>query len=132
MQAGKSEIAVKPILSEEVIANVQKKKTVLGKQDKNKAFLGFLKAKDLLSKANKVPFIYIYVYTFKAKQLICVCVQRKAEEYEDEKSGKKAKKELTLEEKAEKELRTVFVGNLPVECIDKVRKHDFCCCYKRQ
>ncbi|GAA5807134.1 hypothetical protein MFLAVUS_000485 [Mucor flavus] len=95
--AGKSEIAVKPILTEEVIANVQKKKTVLGKQDKNKAFLGFLKAKDLLSKANK----------------------RKAEEYEDEKSGKKAKKELSLEEKAEKELRTVFVGNLPVECIDK-------------
>lgn len=51
-----------------------------------------------------------------------MCTQRKAEEYEDEKSGKKAKKELSLEEKAEKELRTVFVGNLPVECIDKVRE----------
>jgi hypothetical protein len=28
---------------------------------------------------------------------------------------------MTTEELAEKELRTVFVGNLPVECIEKVK-----------
>lgn len=27
---------------------------------------------------------------------------------------------MTVEEKAEKELRTIFVGNLPIECIEKV------------
>lgn len=31
---------------------------------------------------------------------------------------------LTVEELAEKELRTIFVGNLPVECIEKVRYRD--------
>lgn len=33
---------------------------------------------------------------------------------------KKVKVEMTAEQKAEKELRTVFVGNLPVEVIEKV------------
>jgi hypothetical protein len=33
---------------------------------------------------------------------------------------KRVKNELTVEEKAEKELRTVFVGNLVVEVIEKV------------
>lgn len=94
--AGKSEIAVKPVLTEDIIASVNKKKKVQGKTEAKKAFLGFLKAKELLANANK----------------------RKAEELE-EKVVKKAKKELTLEEKAEKELRTVFVGNLPVQVIEK-------------
>lgn len=47
-------MAVKPILTEEVLANVHKKKKVQGKQDTNKAFLGFMRAKELLSNANKV------------------------------------------------------------------------------
>lgn len=51
-------MAVKPILTEEVLAQVNKKKKVQGKNDKNKAFLGFLKAKELISNANKVIQIY--------------------------------------------------------------------------
>jgi hypothetical protein len=31
---------------------------------------------------------------------------------------------LTNDEKAEKELRTVFIGNLPVECADKVNRKE--------
>jgi RNA recognition motif-containing protein len=27
---------------------------------------------------------------------------------------------MSTEEKAEKEIRTIFVGNLPIECIEKV------------
>ncbi|CAO0799729.1 unnamed protein product [Mucor circinelloides] len=94
--AGKSEIAVKPILTEEVVANATKKIKNQGKKEANKAFLGFKKARELVAATNK----------------------RKAEELEAE-TKKKAKKVLTAEELAEKELRTIFVGNLPVECIEK-------------
>lgn len=54
LQAGKSEIAVKPILAEEVIANATKKKKSQDKKEANKAFLGFKKAKELIANANKV------------------------------------------------------------------------------
>lgn len=47
-------MAVKPILTEEVLAQVNKKKKVQGKNDTDKAFLGFMRAKELLSNANKV------------------------------------------------------------------------------
>lgn len=52
-------MAVKPILTEEVLANVTKKKKVQGNQDKNKAFLGFMRAKELLSNANKVKLTHL-------------------------------------------------------------------------
>ncbi|KAI8361705.1 hypothetical protein BD560DRAFT_404476 [Blakeslea trispora] len=94
--AGKSEIAVKPILTEEVIANVTKKNKNQSKKEEKKAFLGFQKAKQLISAENK----------------------RKAEALEAE-TNKKQKKVLTPEEIADKEARTVFVGNLPIECIEK-------------
>jgi hypothetical protein len=49
-------MAVKPILTEEVIANVAKKNKNQGKKEANKAFLGFMKAKELISAAHKVNF----------------------------------------------------------------------------
>lgn len=49
--------------------------------------------------------------------------KRKADDLEAE-TKKKAKKVMTTEELAEKELRTIFVGNLPVECIEKVKQND--------
>ncbi|OBZ86942.1 Nucleolar protein 12 [Choanephora cucurbitarum] len=85
--AGKSEIAVKPILTEEVIANVAKKNKNQSKKEEKKAFLGFQKAKQLISAENK----------------------RKAEALEAE-TNKKQKKVLTPEEVADKEARTVFEG----------------------
>ncbi|CEP19112.1 hypothetical protein [Parasitella parasitica] len=98
--AGKSEIAVKPVLAQEVIANAAKKTKSQGKKEANKAFLGFKKARELIAAAQK----------------------RKLDEVEAElgtSKKKKVKKSLTAEELAEKELRTIFVGNLPVECIEK-------------
>ncbi|KAI8638337.1 hypothetical protein BD408DRAFT_446855 [Parasitella parasitica] len=98
--AGKSEIAVKPILAKEVIANATKKTKNYGKKDASKAFLGFKKARELIAATQK----------------------RKIDELEADlgtNKTKKAKKVSTTEELAEKELRTIFVGNLPVECIEK-------------
>lgn len=53
-QAGKSEIAVKPILTEEVVANATKKTKSHGKKDANKAFMGFKKARELIAATQKV------------------------------------------------------------------------------
>ncbi|KAG0745801.1 hypothetical protein G6F57_008581 [Rhizopus arrhizus] len=96
--AGKSEIAVKPLLPEKVFADIEKKKKKQEKKEGNKAFLGFKKAKELLAASLK----------------------RKAEELaEKEEPEKKKIKKLTEEEKLEKEQRTVFLGNVPVACIEK-------------
>ncbi|KAI9481180.1 MAG: putative nucleolar protein [Benjaminiella poitrasii] len=93
--AGKSEIAVKPILTEQLIAKAAKKTKNQEKKDGQKAYLGFKKAKELMAQ------------------------KRKAEEEEENETTKKAKKTLSPEEIAEKELKTVFVGNLTIECIEK-------------
>lgn len=53
-QAGESKLAVKPILAEEVTANVEKKNKSKGKKDGQKAFLGFKKAQALMAATQKV------------------------------------------------------------------------------
>ncbi|KAI7902532.1 uncharacterized protein BX663DRAFT_511380 [Cokeromyces recurvatus] len=93
--AGKSEIAIKPILTEQLVAKATKKNKNQEKKDGQRAYLGFKKAKELIAQ------------------------KRKAEEEEENEKKKKVKKTLTPEELAEKELRTVFVGNLTTECIEK-------------
>jgi hypothetical protein len=47
-------VAVKPILTEEVVASVAKKNKTQGKKEANKAFLGFMKARELISATHKV------------------------------------------------------------------------------
>ncbi|KAI8981868.1 hypothetical protein BDF20DRAFT_863658 [Mycotypha africana] len=95
--AGKSEVATKPVIVQEVTAKINKKNKKQEKKEGQKAFLGFKKAQELIAAANQ---------------------KRKAEDLEKD-TTKKIKKELTPKEKAEKEAKTVFVGNLSVDCIEK-------------
>ncbi|KAI9246135.1 hypothetical protein BY458DRAFT_528213 [Sporodiniella umbellata] len=95
--AGKSEIAVKPILSSQILSKAEKERKKKEKKEGDKAFLGFKKTKELLAAAQK----------------------RKAEEIIKDEPEKKKKKPLTEQEKLEKEQKTVFVGNVPVACIEK-------------
>ncbi|KAG1176047.1 hypothetical protein G6F70_003680 [Rhizopus microsporus] len=96
--AGKSEIAVKPILPQDLLAKAEKKRKNQEKKEGNRAFIGFQKAKELLAQKRKAE---------------------QAATEEEEGPEKKKKKVLTEEEKLEKEERTVFIGNLSVACIEK-------------
>lgn len=52
---------MKPILTEEVVANVEKKKKNNAKKEGQKAFLGFKKAQELLKASQKVkPFTLLF------------------------------------------------------------------------
>ncbi|KAI8877147.1 RNA-binding domain-containing protein [Backusella circina FSU 941] len=102
--AGKSEIAVTPVSVKTVTKQQQKKKEKAVKNLGKKAFEAANAARQL----SALPPL--------------AAKKRKAVEEEEETSNKKKKKEvkkLTNDEKAEKELRTVFIGNLPVECAEK-------------
>lgn len=79
-----------------MLTKIEKDKRKNEKKEGAKAFIGFKKAKELIAAAQK----------------------RKADELVKNEPEKK-KKVMSEQEKLEKEKKTVFIGNLPVACIEK-------------
>ncbi|KAI8985314.1 hypothetical protein BDB01DRAFT_787589 [Pilobolus umbonatus] len=93
--AGKSELAIKAVDPKQLDNKIKRKKHAEVKKGLHKLQDGIKRAQEL--------------------------AKRKAGDISDDEDTKQTKKikKLTAEEKAEKESRTIFIGNLPVDCIEK-------------